>query len=482
VTTFQTCYVAADGSLQQDAHHETDTITFRASPLADLRIDQNGLAWVNGYPSVQTTGAFCAALHPTDPELYVQRGNSGFVDVYNFADFTTPTRSYAEPYVAQAAILRVNPDGTPLMNTSERNGRVVLVLADGREVKLSGWLEDRGWLCGLSDNGLVGGCVFLQKPDGSAWMWSPGHDIQRPIELAVSADGTVCWIAVSDVNPPKPSEIVRLMVPYAAYVAPAPTLPAITIGPQRPIWRGSLNGIVRGNCGNEPDAVNLIEDVRWVMPEQEPRLLALFLDTKAPDAAVGQTAEMAVRNRVPVILDPDGDGDKAWRITDRLHFSEVRVLHALQHYPNKGESMADYEFRVRSSVGDVVIRPLYTFGDASREAEVAACNLVLDRVIADNPKVVMDLGFGLDRPPRSAWCAAYFQQLVNATPTPSVSLRQPPPVITPPVIPTKPPIVLVPKRDKDKAQILGASAGIAGAVIALWQWIKRKRKKKQEAA
>ena len=185
---------------------------------------------------------------------------------------------------------------------------------------------------------------------------------------------------------------------------------------------------------------------------------------------------------MPVIVDPDGDGEKAWRLTDRLNSAGVRFLHAVQHYPNKGESMADYEFRVRSSIGDVVIRPLYTFGDASREAEVAACNLVLDRVIADNPKVVMDLGFGLDRPPRSAWCAEYFKQLVHWTPTPSVSLRQPPPVITPPVIPTKPPIVLVPKRDKDKAQILGASAGIAGAIIGIWQWLRRKRKKKQEAA
>jgi hypothetical protein len=229
-----------------------------------------------------------------------------------------------------------------------------------------------------------------------------------------------------------------------------------------------LSGVVVGNCGNEPDAQRLIEDVRWVGPEDERRLLALFLDTKASPDALPRTANMALRNRVPVVVDPDGDSDGAGRIARELLSANVRVLHARQCYPGVHEDMGEFEARMRP-LPEVVIRPGYVFGDKTRERTVAAANLGLTRMIAESPQVVADLVFGLDRNPRSQWCADYFRALCAATPLPAVSLREPAPIITPPVIP---PPVVKPKPAKDKSPYL--AAGGVGLLVA-WLWKKLRR-------
>jgi len=488
MTTFQTCYVAADGKLYESSHDDTDCITYRIAVDAigwwsDLVIDQNGVAWINGEDAVQTTGAFCAALHPTAPELYVQRGNSGFVDVYNFADFTTPTRSYTEPYVAQAALLRVNPDGTPLMNTSERNGRVVAGVA------LSGWIEERGWIAGLADNGLPGGCVFLQKPDGSAWMWSPGHDIQRPIELAVSADGTECWIAVSDVNPPKPSEIVSLMVPYLWHETPKPAMPSVPAAPATmpSAWVGIVGPTSPADPGNCSWGFSTFPDTRPTTDmasedkdiRDRPYTHGLWLSDNhaAPETVDPEIAYTKARGATAVYLHCDAQGQLANVAAAAHRVTAAGLTPLVGLHVNHGWPDTIYPF-------DGLTLNVRTFGKdmaTLRDGVVEA----IQQMRLGHVQVCYIFGWyqgGVSLDTRWPELATYLRIAISRIGTPEHFPGWQPPVITPPVIPTKPPIVLVPKRDKDKAQILGASAGIAGAIIGIWQWLRRKRKKKQEAA
>lgn len=244
-------------------------------------------------------------------------------------------------------------------------------------------------------------------------------------------------------------DLTQPMQPFVRVPEPVVPLPAIVIGPQRPIWRGSLSGVVRGNIGNEPGRTsNFIEDARFVTPEMEPTLAALFIDTKQRD--VPKTITLAKRNGVPVIVDPDGDPVTELSIREALEDGHVPdILEARQCYPAPRQSRDDFRVWLENPVlmagVEVLIRPGYTRGGLLTPLQVAEANLDIDAYIAAHPDVIMDLSFGLDRDrPPNAWCAEHFRQLVAATPTPAVSLRVPPVVVPPVVPPTKPPVVVPP--------------------------------------
>ncbi len=403
-------------------------------PVAVYKANVGGTAtimWRRGVWGVIGSGVTtgnCPVVFAWDGTIYVQHDASGYLSRYNLnIDFI---EKVAAPYAAEG-IAYVDSHGRVVMGNDPSLNQVIY------GAQFWGVAECDGFKAGQCDGGdTINGSIGLAYPNGTMQMAQLGA-IQIPVQLSV-VNG-VPRVAVSGENTPEPDALP--WEPYRKYQEPAPELPPITIIPQRAIWRGSLSGVVKGNCGNELTAQHLVEDARWVTARDEPRLLALFCDTKMPEAGIQLTIELAQRNYVPVVLDDDGDLTLAESMHARFVSAGLRVIRAKQLYPRDGEDLAVYEDRINQNVTGGAIRPLYTNGGVWDEAHVAACNLAIDRMIARHTGVILDLGFGLDRHPRSAWCADYFQQLVNATPGTGPQLRQtpPPPVEKPPVVIVVPP-------------------------------------------
>ncbi len=375
-------------------------------------------------PICQTPGAGHALIWRAGEDFfcYAQETLTSGVNVYDRSN--TIIRNYPLPYAAEG-LAYIKPDGTPVMgNDPSLNGTI-------GPAQFWGMIPCQGDTAGQCDGGdTPAGSIGLAMNNGPLRMAQIGN-IQTLVSIAVSAAGEP-WVAANGEDTPEPDAMP--WQPYQKYQPPVivPDLPEIAIGPQRAIWRGSLSGVVRGNLGNEPDSVNLLEDSRYVSPEQEARLQALYLDRHGD---LNQTAEMAKRNRVPVVLDPDGDDATAATMRGALQSQSIRVIDAKQQYPAPGEAPEAYIARVETQLVPCVIRPLYLAGGLWDEAQIAHCNLELDKLIARSPQVIIDMGFGLDRPPRSKWCADYFAKLCQATPWPTVPLRQRPPVVEPPITP-----------------------------------------------
>ncbi len=177
-------------------------------------------------------------------EVYLQGlhdGTGGCVVTANAPD-GMPLRHYAMEYSSNGMI-DIAPNGDPI---SANRGPI-----NFGDMTLWNWMERDGNYLGNSNAGTTpNGSVGLIKSDGSKWMAELSQSIQLPPRLAVKLGH--CEGAASGQNVPTPPNMPWQPAVVQQPPVIVPDLPEIVITPQRAIWRGSLNGVVRGNCGNEP--------------------------------------------------------------------------------------------------------------------------------------------------------------------------------------------------------------------------------------
>lgn len=371
-------------------------------------------------------GSWCAF---GDEGLFVPRDHNGRVEVLDM-DGTVLRVTQMAP--SSSGILRIHQDGRIIVDDPVANMQTTL---DGVQVFDAVVFLDGAVVGRVDRRWAMPPVPFVQDDHGRRMC--PNLELDLPIDWL--REGRF-YMAATGIDTPEPEFWEYDSEPYrpADPPPPPPPLPEIVVGPQRAIWRGSLSGVVRGNIGNEPDAARYVEDARFVnTPEQEGRLVSLFIDTKQRDEA--KTLAIALRNPVSIILDDDGDFATRDDIDSRLvsgGVPESRILEAHQFYPAPGQSREAFREWMWSNslLYDVVIRPGYMLNGKLTERQVCEANLDIDNFIAANPNIKVDLSFGLDRD-SSPWLKEHFRQLCAATPTPSVSLRQP----VQPQQPTKPP-------------------------------------------